>query len=221
MIFFGEKHEMYHCGEIITENDVTVWIMDAKTNSNPDTDPLSQLGTKVARKRKDELHLSQDELLERMRQTRYRPDVSRQSHISNIENSDGEKLPSIRVLAALALGMAEVPVIELAHLTAAQRRAYILADNALAQQSGWDEGLLKLELGALKLDGFDLSLVGFSDLQLTGFLADRTDGLTDPDEVPEPAAEVVSKTGDVWLLGAVVICPHCGVTQPITLAEDE
>lgn len=93
---------MYHCGQIITVNDVTVIIMDAKTNSNLDTDPLSQLGTKVARKRKDDLKISQDELLERMRHTRYRPDVSRQSHISNIENSDGEKLPSIRVLAALA-----------------------------------------------------------------------------------------------------------------------
>lgn len=118
-----------------------------------------------------------------------------------------------RVLAALALGMDEVPVIELAHLTPAQRRAYVIADNQIAQQSGWDEGLLKLELGDLRMEGFDLSLTGFTDLQITGFLAGRNEGQTDPDAVPDPQPVVVSRAGDIWLLGATVTCPHCRAEQ--------
>jgi ParB-like chromosome segregation protein Spo0J len=67
-----------------------------------------------------------------------------------------------RVLAARKLGMLEVPCIELAHLSEAQRRAYIIADNKLALNAGWDEEALKIELGELQLDGFDLSLTGFA-----------------------------------------------------------
>lgn len=67
-------------------------------------DPLSQLGAKVARKR-NALDISQDELLREMRLTPYRPDVTRQSHISNIENSTGDRLPSVRALAALAIAL--------------------------------------------------------------------------------------------------------------------
>jgi ParB-like chromosome segregation protein Spo0J len=78
-----------------------------------------------------------------------------------------------RVLAARKLGMVEVPCIELAHLTPAQRRAYIIADNKLALNAGWDEELLKIELGELRLEGFDLSLTGFGDVELAGLL-DRT-----------------------------------------------
>lgn len=136
---------MYHCGEIITANDVTVWIMDAKTNSNPDTDPLSQLGTKVARKRKEDLKISQDELLERMRQTRFRPDVSRQSHISNIENSDGEKLPSIRVLAALAEAL-ETNVDYLVGLTDDPKPASDLEDQLVIEVGDEEERALLQEL---------------------------------------------------------------------------
>ena len=98
---------MNHCGAIITENDVNLFLMSTygKTGTNTDTDPLSQLGAKVFRKRKEGLQISQEELIARMNQTVYRPDVARQSHISNIENSDGDKLPSIRVLAALAVAL--------------------------------------------------------------------------------------------------------------------
>lgn len=96
---------MNHCQKLITDNDVTLIVMSAntKTGTNATADPLSQLGAKVYRKRKEGLQISQDELIARMNQTVYRPDVARQSHISNIENSDGEKLPSIRVLAALSV----------------------------------------------------------------------------------------------------------------------
>ena len=71
-----------------------------------------------------------------------------------------------RVLAAPLLDLHEVPCIVLAHLTPAQRRAYVIADNKLALNAGWDQTLLTLELGELKLDGFDLTLTGFDDVEL-------------------------------------------------------
>ncbi len=97
--------------------------------------------------------------------------------------------------------MAEVPTITLAGLTDEQKRALVLADNQLALNAGWDAELLALELGELGDAGFDLSLVGFSDDELAAILADHTDGLTDPDDVPEAPAEPVSVLGDVWTLG--------------------
>jgi ParB-like chromosome segregation protein Spo0J len=90
-----------------------------------------------------------------------------------------------RVLAARQLGIAEIPVMVAAGWSEAQKRAYVLADNQLAiTGSGWDPELLRLELGELKLGGFDLSLTGFGDLELKDLPADRTDGLTDPDDAP-------------------------------------
>jgi DNA modification methylase len=106
-----------------------------------------------------------------------------------------------RVLAARKLGLTEVPTLEVAHLTAAQRKAYILADNKLALNAGWDNDLLKIELEALGGDGFNLGLTGFSDLELAALLADKTVGNTDPDDAPEPPAIPVSVLGDVWVLG--------------------
>jgi DNA modification methylase len=86
--------------------------------------------------------------------------------------------------------------------TEAQKRAYVLADNQLAiTGSGWDPELLRLELGELKLGGFDLSLTGFGDLELQGMMAERTAGLTDPDDAPPAPPHPVSQTGDLWLLG--------------------
>ena len=67
--------------------------------------------------------------------------------------------------------------------------------------SGWDPELLRLELGELKLTGFDLSLTGFGDLELKDLLAERTAGLTDPDDAPAAPEHPVSQTGDLWLLG--------------------
>src|SRR6202035_3725224 len=106
------------------------------------------------------------------------------------------------VLAARQLGIAEIPVMVAAGWTEAQKRAYVLADNQLAiTGSGWDPELLRLELGELNLSGFDLSLTGFGDLELKDIMADRTAGLTDPDEVPPAPEHPVSQTGDLWLLG--------------------
>ncbi len=106
-----------------------------------------------------------------------------------------------RVAAARKLGMDVVPCIDLAYLTDTQRRAYILADNKLAMNAGWDTDMLGLELGELNGEGFDLSLIGFSDLELQGLLVDRTEGLTDPDEAPEPPADPVTVAGDMWACG--------------------
>ena len=106
-----------------------------------------------------------------------------------------------RLSAARKLGMQEVPVIELAGLTDAQKRAYVLADNKLALNAGWDDALLSIELKGLDADGFDIGLIGFGEDELAGLLADKTEGLTDPDDVPEVPDDPVTVLGDVWLLG--------------------
>jgi DNA modification methylase len=116
-----------------------------------------------------------------------------------------------RVLAARKLGLETVPTIRIDYMTEAQKRAYIIADNKLALNAGWDEELLALELGELADMGFDLGLTGFSEGELAGLRigpADEVEGLTDEDEVPEPLPNPVSVVGDVWQLG-----PHrvmCG-----------
>ena len=107
-----------------------------------------------------------------------------------------------RLAAARKLGITEVPVIELSHLSAQQKKAYILADNRLALNAGWDEELLKLELSALAELDFDLDLIGFTDKELDALLgADESAGLTDDDAVPEVPVEPVSKPGDLYILG--------------------
>lgn len=107
-----------------------------------------------------------------------------------------------RLLAARKLGLDKVPVIELAHLTPLQKRAYILADNRIAENAGWDDELLKVELAELKLGDFDLALLGFNEDELDQLLQDENqEGLTDEDAVPETPAQPISKSGDVWTLG--------------------
>ncbi len=121
-----------------------------------------------------------------------------------------------RVAAARKLGLDVVPCIDLAHLNDTQRRAYILADNKLAMNAGWDTDMLGLELGELNGEGFDLSLIGFSDLELQGLLVDRTEGLTDPDEAPEPPADPVTTAGDLWACGKHrVLCGDCTVATDV------
>ena len=124
-----------------------------------------------------------------------------------------------RVLAARKLGITDVPVMVATGWSAAQIASYRLTDNKLALNAGWDDELLRLELGELGLEGFDLSLIGFSDLELKDILADRTEGLTDPDEVPEPPAEPVTRPGDVWTLGRHrLVCGDCtdaGVVEAV------
>lgn len=138
-----------------------------------------------------------------------------------------------RVLAAKAEGMTEVPCVLVEHLTDAQRRAYILADNRLAEQSGWDTEMLALELGEIQAAGMDLTITGFSAADLE---------MEDPNEEPpaaeddgdsgEPDADTPSRAqdGDVWKLGDhVLLCGNCtekpyldkifggGVTQKVDL----
>lgn len=106
-----------------------------------------------------------------------------------------------RVMAAKKLGISDVPVMVAEGWSEAQRKAYVLADNKLALNAGWDNELLRVELEGLKELDFDISLTGFSGDELVSILAEKTDGLTDPDEAPEPPANPVSVIGDVWLLG--------------------
>lgn len=124
-----------------------------------------------------------------------------------------------RLLAAEVLGLDTVPFIRLAGLTDAQRRAYVLADNKIALNSGWDDALLKSELNSLSAFGFDLGLTGFSAEELAAHAEPKDTG-KDPDAVPpaEPDPELcVSKPGDVWLLGAHRLV--CGdATNAATLA---
>jgi DNA modification methylase len=109
-----------------------------------------------------------------------------------------------RLLAARKLGLAEVPVIVLGHLTKTQRRALVIADNQLTiSGSGWDEQLLRLELAALHEDDFNLDLLGFSDQELESFLAEPhgIGGSGDEDVTPEPPEAPVTMPGDLWTLG--------------------
>jgi DNA modification methylase len=106
-----------------------------------------------------------------------------------------------RLAAARKLGMTEVPVIELAHLTDTQKKALILADNKLALNAGWDNEMLILELQELELEGFDLELTGFSPDEVNALNPKVVDGLTDEDAVPEVPEEPVTKLGDIYQLG--------------------
>jgi DNA modification methylase len=120
-----------------------------------------------------------------------------------IDSEDGIIAGHGRVMAARKLGLAEVPCIRLGHLTETQKRAYIIADNKLALNSGWDEEMLGLELADLREADFDLDLVGFDAGEIEAALnpVEITDGLNDPDEVPEPPVDPVTVIGDVWVLG--------------------
>ena len=108
-----------------------------------------------------------------------------------------------RLMAARKLGLKEVPVIELGHLTPEQKKAYILADNRLAENAGWDDELLKLELAELKAADFDLDLMGFTDKELEELLNgdESGGGLTEDDAIPEAPVDPVSRPGDLWILG--------------------
>ena len=109
-----------------------------------------------------------------------------------------------RLLAARKLGMTEVPVVPMEHLTDTQRRALILADNKIGENASWEDELLGIELSELKDAGFDLGLTGFSPEEWEALIAGdeaTKDGLTDDDAVPEITETPISNKGDVWLLG--------------------
>lgn len=107
-----------------------------------------------------------------------------------------------RLLAARKLGMEQVPVIVLDHLSKAQQRALVIADNQLALNAGWNMDMLKAEIEDLKLEDFDIDLLGFDDKFLDGLLiAEPTEGLTDEDAVPEVPETPKTVLGDIWVLG--------------------
>lgn len=123
-----------------------------------------------------------------------------------------------RLAAAKKLGIAEVPVMVARDWTKAQMRAYVIADNRLALDASWDDELLKIELTDLQAFDFDLGLTGFGEEELQALLADRTEGLTDPDDVPEVEEIAVSQPGDCWLLGKHRLV--CGdATNPENVAK--
>jgi len=105
-----------------------------------------------------------------------------------------------RILAAQRLGLTEVPVMVARGWSEAQKRGYVIADNKLTLNAGWDENLLRLELGELKGLGADLSLTGFGELELDALFA-GIDGNADPDEAPELPVDPVSRRGDLWICG--------------------
>lgn len=115
-----------------------------------------------------------------------------------------------RVRAAKRLGMKQVPIIRADDLTPEQVNAFRLADNKLHELAEWNVQLLPLELSALQDANFDLSALGFSQEELAKLMAPAgTQGLTDPDEVPAAPEEPITRPGDLWLLGAHTVCPHC------------
>ena len=107
-----------------------------------------------------------------------------------------------RLMAARKLGLDKVPVIELKDMTETQKKAYIIADNQLALNSGWDTSLLSLELEELQDEGFDLEILGFDDKELDKLLQPEViEGNTDEDAVPEVPEEPKTKLGDIYILG--------------------
>jgi DNA modification methylase len=121
-----------------------------------------------------------------------------------------------RLLAARKLGQDKVPVIELAHMTEAQKRAYVIADNQLAMNAGWDTALLTLELVDLMDEGFDLDLLGFDPSELEKLLEpEQVDGLTDEDAVPKAPVEPKTKRGDIYQLGnhRLMCGDSCSITD--------
>lgn len=116
-----------------------------------------------------------------------------------------------RLAAAQKLGLEIVPVVVLDHLSPTQRRALVIADNRIAENAGWDEAMLRIELEALQGEGFDLDITGFDADALAELIAgDEPDneGQTDEDAVPEISETPISHPGDIWIMG-----PHrllCG-----------
>ena len=121
-----------------------------------------------------------------------------------------------RLLAARKLGQTEVPVIELAHMTESQKKAYVIADNQLAMNAGWDTSMLTLELSDLKEAGFSLDILGFDPKELDNLLEpEQVDGLTDEDAVPDVPEEPKTRLGDIYILGnhRLMCGDSCSVTD--------
>jgi ParB-like chromosome segregation protein Spo0J len=117
-----------------------------------------------------------------------------------IDGSNGIVAGHGRVMAAQKLGLLELPVIEASHLTDAQRRAYVIADNRLALDAGWDEEMLRVEFDDLGALGFDLELTGFAQFELANIF---DDGVREPQESKTQEIDVDGFESDHQ-------CPKCG-----------
>jgi ParB-like nuclease family protein len=118
-----------------------------------------------------------------------------------VDSESGILAGHARLCAARSEGLKTVPVIVLDHFTDIQKRAYILADNQLALNAGWDDTLLAEQLVRLEEEGFPLETIGFDDEALTALLGEHTSA-SDPDSVPEIGPVPISRSGDIWLLGS-------------------
>jgi hypothetical protein len=119
-----------------------------------------------------------------------------------VDGSNGIIAGHGRLMAARKLGHKEVPTIELADLTETQKKAYIIADNRLALNAGWDNEMLTIELNELLADGFALEMLGFDPKELSALLEPEViEGLTDEDAVPDVPDEPITKLGDIYQLG--------------------
>ena len=108
-----------------------------------------------------------------------------------------------RLLAAQKLNLDKVPTIDCSDMSESQKKAYIIADNKLALNAGWDIAMLSIEMKELEDEGFDLTLTGFDDKELDALLnvIEGTDGLTDEDAVPDTPIEPKTKLNDIYILG--------------------
>ena len=129
-----------------------------------------------------------------------------------VDEDDNIVAGHARVLAAKKLRIEAIPVIVLRHLSEAQKRALVIADNQLALNAGWDEAALRVELEALRDADYDLGLIGFDDIELQRLLEaqDAAPGPCDEDAVPEIPQQPTTLPGDVWLMGKHrLICGDC------------
>ena len=124
-----------------------------------------------------------------------------------------------RILAAKEEGITEVPCVFADHLTEAQKKAYIIADNRMALDAGWDEELLRVEIEALQAEAFDLSLTGFDEKELSDLFKDEADVQEDDFDVDaELQKPTITKAGDVWTLGRHrLVCGDSTKAETFTL----
>src|SRR4029079_13712677 len=121
-----------------------------------------------------------------------------------------------RVLAARKLGLPDVPVIVLAHLTPTQRRALMIADNKITENAGWDETMLASALAGLKDEDVDLALLGFDDAGLDRLPAEEAESVEELDQAPEVPVDPVSRPGDLWICGEHrVLCGDATVLSDV------
>ena len=131
-----------------------------------------------------------------------------------VDEADGIIAGHGRVLAAHKLGIAEIPVMVAAGWTAAQKHAYVLADNKLALNAGWDDAMLRVEIDDLQ-GGFDLGLIGFSADEIAALTFDKNAGLTNPDEAPDAPAALRVAAGFLATFGCLAGIGSSAAIAPI------